>query len=93
MVTLSELQLKEVVILQSGRKLGFIADFDIDNNTGSINALIVSTKQEGGNLFNRMTETTIPWKQIVTIGDDVILVNDENKTEILQNNEGSDRNK
>lgn len=93
MVTLSELQLKEVVILQSGRKLGFIADFDIDNNTGSINALIVSTKQEGGNLFNRMTETTIPWKQIVTIGDDVILVNDENETEVLQNNEGSDRNK
>ena len=87
MITLSELQLKEVVLLQSGRRLGFIADFEIDEASGSITAFIVSTKQLRGNLFNRMTETIVPWNDIVTIGDDIILINDEHSTEIIENNE------
>lgn len=87
MITLSELQLKEVVLLQSGRRLGFIADFEIDEASGSITAFIVSTKQLRGNLFNRMTETIVPWNDIVTIGDDIILINDEHSPEIIENNE------
>jgi len=87
LITLSELQLKEVVLLQSGRRLGFIADFEIDEASGSITAFIVSTKQLRGNLFNRMTETIVPWNDIVTIGDDIILINDEHSTEIIENNE------
>lgn len=86
MITLTELQLKEVVILQSGRRLGFIADFEIDEQTGSITAFIVSTRQLRGNLFNRMTETIVPWGHIVTIGDDIILINDENIPKSIENN-------
>lgn len=92
LITLSELQLKEVVILQSGRRLGFIADFEIDETTGSITAFIVSTKQLRGNLFNRMTETSVSWEHIVTIGDDIILINDENSPKIIENNGKNEAN-
>lgn len=92
LINLSELQLKEVVLLESGRKLGLIADFDIDDRSGAINALIVSTKQAGGNLFNRMTETVIPWQQIVIIGDDIILVNEAGKIEKVKKEVKTDEN-
>lgn len=77
LITLSELQLKEVVLLQSGRRLGIILDFEIDDKTGAITALIVSTRPMRSNLFHRATETIVSWEQIVTIGDDFILINDE----------------
>src|SRR5699024_10033584 len=92
LITLSELQLKEVVILQSGRRLGFIADFEIDERTGSITAFIVSTRQLRGNLFNRMTETIVTWEHIVTIGDDIILINDENYSKTIENNGENEAN-
>jgi len=92
LITLSELQLKEVVILQTGRRLGFIADFEIEEATGSITAFIVSAKQVRGNLFNRTSEILVYWEHIVTIGDDIILINDENKQEIPQNLEGKEGN-
>lgn len=92
MITLSDLQLKEVVILQTGKRLGFITDFEISNDKGFISAFIVSTKQSRGNLFNRMDEMIVTWEQIVTIGDDIILINGENYSEIKQNNDGNERN-
>lgn len=91
MITLSELQLKEIIVLQTGRRLGFIADFEIDEASGSITAFIVATKQLKGNLFNRMSETIISWDNIVTIGDDIILIDEDQriKKEVQTNeNEG-----
>ncbi|HLS22866.1 MAG TPA: YlmC/YmxH family sporulation protein [Pseudogracilibacillus sp.] len=77
MITLSELQIKEVVILETGRRVGFIQDFEIDEKSGRITAFVVATRQIRGNLFNRISETIVPWEQIVTIGDDFILIHDE----------------
>lgn len=91
MITLSELQLKEIIVLQTGKRLGFIADFEIDEASGSITAFIVATKQLKGNLFNRMSETIISWDNIVTIGDDIILIDEDQriKKEVQTNeNEG-----
>lgn len=76
MITLSQLQTKEVVLLESGKRLGMIQDFDIQDDTGKIRAIIVASKQ-GGSLFQRMEEKTVLWEQIVTIGDDIILVNEK----------------
>lgn len=82
MISLSELQTKEVVVLQSGKRLGFIVDFELDDTKGYITSLIVATRQSGGNLFNRTTETVIPWEHIVTIGDDFILIDENNQERI-----------
>lgn len=76
MISLSELQTKEVVMLQTGKRLGFIVDFELDDTQGYITSLIVAGRQSGGNLFNRSTEIIIPWDHIETIGDDIILINE-----------------
>ncbi len=76
MITLSELQIKEVVILETGRRLGFIQDFEIDEESGRIKSFVVQTRQLRGNLFHRVSETLVPWEKIVTIGDDFILIHE-----------------
>lgn len=78
MVTLSELQTKEVVVMQNGKRLGFIEDLEIDEQEGLITAIIIADRQAKGAFFNKPEETMILWKQIVTIGEDIILVTEEN---------------
>lgn len=76
MILLSELQIKEVIIVNSGRRLGHISDLEIDPSTGKIIAIILLAKANNGGLFSKPEEIIIYWEQIVTIGTDVILVTD-----------------
>ncbi|WP_068672468.1 YlmC/YmxH family sporulation protein [Oceanobacillus sp. Castelsardo] len=78
MVTLTELQLKEVILMEDGRRLGNIADLEINPNTGKIEAIILFVKDKKGNLFSKSDELIIGWNQIVRIGSDVILVREAN---------------
>jgi len=74
MITLSELQLKEVIMMHNGKRLGYIDDLEIDENSGHITAIIIVERQMRGALFNKPTEKVISWDQIITIGSDIILV-------------------
>ncbi|RKQ37995.1 YlmC/YmxH family sporulation protein [Oceanobacillus halophilus] len=74
MVTLSELQLKEVILIEDGRRLGNIYDLEINPSTGRIEAFILLVRDKKGNFFSKSDEIIIPWDQIVRIGSDVILV-------------------
>lgn len=76
MILLSELHIKEVIIVNSGRRLGHIYDLEIDPRTGRILAIILLEKSNNSGLFSKPEEIIIYWKQIVTIGTDVILVTD-----------------
>lgn len=76
MILLSELQAKEVIIVNSGRRLGHIVDLEIDPITGKIIAIILLAKTSAGGLFHKPEEVLVYWEQIVTIGTDVILVTD-----------------
>ncbi len=69
---LSELQLKEIIVVEDGKRLGHIFDLELDVNNGKILSLIIMGKKAG--LFGKIDEITIRWEQIVTIGSDVILV-------------------
>ncbi|WP_338322938.1 YlmC/YmxH family sporulation protein [Oceanobacillus halophilus] len=73
-VTLSELQLKEVILIEDGRRLGNIYDLEINPSTGRIEAFILLVRDKKGNFFSKSDEIIIPWDQIVRIGSDVILV-------------------
>jgi len=75
MIKLSELQMKEIIIVSNGRRLGHIDDLEIDVDLGKINSLIIFVK-ENDSIFGKQEEVSIPWHQIVTIGTDVILVQD-----------------
>lgn len=76
MVKLSELQMKEIIMIKGGRRLGHISDLEIDPNQGKIIALIIYLREKKGGLFGKPEELIIYWEQIATIGSDVILVND-----------------
>ena len=69
----SDLQTKDVINQGDGRNIGRIIDMDI-NEDGSINYFIVEPKKimKKLNIYN--SETNINIKQIVKIGEDVILV-------------------
>jgi len=69
---ISELQRKDVVSVKDGRRLGRIIDLDIDG-IGNIQYLIVEPKRFF-RIFSSNEETTVTFKQIQKIGEDVILV-------------------
>src|SRR5699024_9182647 len=73
MIKLSELQMKEIIIVSNGRRLGHIDDLEIDVDLGKINSLIIFVK-ENDSIFGKQEEVSIPWHQIVTIVTDIIIV-------------------
>jgi YlmC/YmxH family sporulation protein len=74
MIKISEFQTKDVVNVANGKKLGNIGDIDINLQTGQIESLIILGAGKVLGLFGREEETIIPWRNIVKIGADVILV-------------------
>ena len=72
---LSELQLKEIVNVVNGKRIGMIIDVVVDEK-GNISNLILEEKR--GKKFSR-EEYSVLWNQIVKIGDDIILVDTRNK--------------
>ena len=74
MIRISEFQMKDVVNVSDGKKLGNIGDIDIDLQTGRIQAVVISKQARVLGIFGKEEEFVIPWKQIVKIGADVILV-------------------
>lgn len=75
MMKISELQQKDVVNVANGKRLGNIGDIDINLTTGQIEAIIIIGVGKVLGLFGRTTdEMIIPWRDIVKVGADVILV-------------------
>lgn len=71
---ISDLQTKEVVNLTDGRKLGQIYDLELDLHQGTIQAIVLPGESKWFGFGSGKQEWVIPWKQIVKIGSDVILV-------------------
>ncbi|MED3552270.1 YlmC/YmxH family sporulation protein [Cytobacillus praedii] len=74
MIKISEFQLKDVVNVSNGKKLGNIGDIDINIQTGKIDAVIIGGTGKVLGFFGRDEDIVIPWKNILKIGEDVILV-------------------
>ena len=72
---LSELQLKEIVNIVNGKRVGNIIDCIVDDK-GNIKTLVLEERR--GRKFTH-EEYNITWSQIVKIGDDIILVDTRNK--------------
>ena len=71
---ISELQAKDVINIVDGRKIGHVGDLVLDLRQGRIESLIVP---EGGRffgLFGGGVDVVIPWRSIVKVGEDVVLV-------------------
>lgn len=73
---LSELQQKDIVNIIDGKNLGKIIDVTIEN--GKMYNLIIEPKKFFFNIFRSREEITIRWEDIEKIGEDVILVRNNN---------------
>jgi len=74
MVTTSDLRTKEVINMVNGSRIGFIYDFEINLEKNRIEAIIVPKEGKFLKIFSRENDYVIPWKRIVKIGQDIILV-------------------
>ncbi|EKF37511.1 YlmC/YmxH family sporulation protein [Bacillus xiamenensis] len=74
MISISEFQIKDVVDVSSGKKLGTTCDIDINVTSGKIQAIIIGGTGKMMGFFGKEEEMIVPWRNIVKIGEDVILV-------------------
>ena len=65
MVKISEFQIKDVVNVSDGKRLG---------NIGDIEAVVISGGGRVLGFFGKDEDIVIPWQNIIKIGQDVILV-------------------
>ncbi|WP_419883765.1 YlmC/YmxH family sporulation protein [Peribacillus sp. B-H-3] len=78
MVRISDFQIKDIVNISDGKKLGNMSDLEINVDTGAIEAIIVSNAGKLMGLFGKEQDLIIPWRKIKKIGADVILVDYHN---------------
>lgn len=71
---LSELQHKDIVSINDGKKIGTIIDVII-NEKGLLDSLVVEKSIFLISMFTNKNEISVKWDQIKKIGEDVILVN------------------
>jgi YlmC/YmxH family sporulation protein len=65
---------KEVIDIQTGRRLGELIDVEIDETTGRITAIVVPGESKLFGLMGAGPDIVIPWTKIRKIGPDCILV-------------------
>ncbi len=75
LIKTSDLRRLDVVSVEEGRYLGSVCDVDLDPETGRINALIVDEGRPFSLFWgSRHSDVEIPWRDIVLVGMDVVLV-------------------
>lgn len=74
MVKISDFQTKEVVNILDGKRLGQISDLEIDLRHGRVDAIIIPGPGKFLGFFSAGNDYVIPWRNIVKIGKDVVLV-------------------
>lgn len=70
---------KEVVNVNDCRCLGTIRDVEFDPECGEIKAFIIPGPGKYMGIFCKEFEFWIPWKHIIKIGPDIVLVNFDEK--------------
>ena len=87
MIKISEFQAKDVVNIGDGKKLGNIGDLDINLTTGEIDSIIIPQTGRMLGFLGRGEEIIIPWKNVVKIGEDVILVRYQKVNQLYEENQ------
>ena len=70
----TELQCKEVICVNNGRRLGYISDVQVEVTEGQVHAIVVPGPCRFLGLFGRHDDFVIPWCCICRIGPDIVLV-------------------
>ena len=73
-VRFTELQCKDVICVNDGRRLGFIADVLVEVPEGQVLAIVVPGPCKFMGMVGRHDDFVIPWKCVRRIGPDIVLV-------------------
>lgn len=79
MSRLSSFTKKEVVNVLDGRRLGFLCDVEVELMTGRVEAIVISVPSKILSAGNKSTELVIPFNKIKKVGEDIVLVNVEER--------------
>ena len=74
MVRISDLENRDVININDGRRMGNVVDLELDLESGRIKAIVVPGTQRLLGLWGKHEEMVIEWDKIKKIGADVILV-------------------
>ncbi|WP_422660386.1 YlmC/YmxH family sporulation protein [Paenibacillus sp. EC2-1] len=74
MMKISDFQTKDVINIIDGKRLGQVSDLELDLRQGRIEAIVVPSYGKFMGLFGGGSDLVIPWRNIVKIGSDVVLV-------------------
>ena len=72
--SVADLRSKEVINVDDGSRIGCVTDVEIDTCTGCLVSITVFCGKGICGFFGRGEEIIICWKDIIVIGDDMILV-------------------
>ena len=75
----ADIRQKEVINISDGRRLGFVHDVEINLEDGRIEAIVIPGPSGLFGLFGRNNEFIIPWEKVRKIGEDIILVDMEER--------------
>ncbi len=64
MTRISEFQIKDIVNIADGKKLGNMSDLEINTATGKIEAIVVSNGTRLMGFFGKEQDIVIPWRKI-----------------------------
>jgi len=70
----SELRYKEIIDIHTGYRLGYACDLELDEREGCIASLVAPGRPRLFGLLGREEDYILPWKNIVRVGSDIILV-------------------
>lgn len=74
MCRLKDLRCKEVINVRDGCRYGYVNDIIVDVYTGIVHYLIVPEEVKLFGILGCDKEYIIPWKNVIKVSDDVILV-------------------
>lgn len=72
--TFLELRCKEVVNVVDGRRLGHVIDVVFSLSSFCVQGIVVPGEKSSWNIFKKGSELFIPFKNVIKIGEDMILV-------------------
>lgn len=78
--SLSELKNKEVVNANTGLKIGYVDDIQIDTNLSSVVSLVIYGRPRCMGILGRDDDIIVKCDNIQLIGEDIILVKFDNDT-------------
>ncbi|MBR6609654.1 MAG: YlmC/YmxH family sporulation protein [Oscillospiraceae bacterium] len=75
MVSLSVLCEKDIISISTGRNIGRADDIEFNETTAKVENLVVCGRPKLFGLLGRGKDIRISWSDVITVGQDVILIN------------------